>query len=160
MPPSSTRMQERLWWSFMQTSRWWSLPMRLRWRSRSPIISSGLSKEHGNAVWRDLERGVTAVRGSGMTLPTVTPARSHKIICLRKGRVLCATRMSRRTSGLQIYLAARDEQQQMVYHKTQNMIVLLKLIHSSSNFVLQSSATPKVNKSLSGNCSLLCKQIG
>ena len=160
MPPSSTRMQERPWWSFMQTSRWWSLPMRLRWRSRNPINTSGLSKEHGNTVWSDLGRGVTAVRGSGMTLPTVTPAGSHKIICLRKGRVLCATRMSWRTSALQINLAARDEQQQMIYHKTQNMIVLLKLIHSSNNFVLQSSAAPKVNKSLSGNCSLLCKQIG
>ena len=161
MPPSSTRMQERPCWSFMQTSRWWSLPMRLRWRSRSPINSSGLSEEYGarNVVWSDLGRGVTGVRGSGMTLPTVTPA-SWGIICLRKGRVLCATRMTRGMSGLQIYLAARDEQQQMVYHKTQNMIVPLKLIHNSRNFVLQSSVTPKVNKSLTGNCSLLCKQIG
>ena len=68
--------------------------------------------------------------------------------------------MCRRTSGLQIYLAARDELQQMVYHKTQNKIVLLKLIQNSRNFVLQSSVTPKINKSLTGNCSLLCKQIG
>ena len=154
MQASSTWMQERPWRSFMQTSsRWWSLPMRLRWRSRSPINASGLSKEQ-----QDLGRGVTAVRGSGMTFPTVTTAGIHKIICPRKGRVLCVTKMLRRTSGLHIYLG--DEQQQMVYHKTQNMIVLLKMIHSSSNCVLQSSVTPKVNKSLTGNCSLLCKQIG
>ena len=123
-------------------------------------VSPGLSKEHGYAVRRDLGRRVTVVLGSGMNPLKVTPAGGHMIFCLRKGRVLCATRMSRGMSGLQIYLAARDEQQQMVYHKTQNMIVPLKLIHNSRNFVLQSSVTSKVNKSLTGNCSLLCKQIG
>ena len=113
-----------------------------------------LQRARARNVGQDLGRGVTAVQDPSDGDP------SWGIISLRKGCVLCATRMSRRTSGLHIYLAARDEQQQMVYHKTQNMIVPLKLIHNSRNFVLQSSVTPKVNKSLTGNCSLFYKQIG